>query len=113
MKKSRKKSAANTARDEIAPRSSDVEVQPPSNSPPADELIRFRAYELYRERGGQPGDAMADWLQAEREYVERVRGDEVVKPNPPRTTTGGWLTVPKFGSAGSGGAELEPGPERD
>jgi hypothetical protein len=35
------------------------------------------------------------------------------KPNPRRTTTDGWLTVPKFGSAGSGGAELEPGPERD
>jgi hypothetical protein len=33
-------------------------------------------------------------------------------PNPPRTTTHGW-TSPKFGSAGSGGAELEPGPERD
>jgi hypothetical protein len=33
--------------------------------------------------------------------------------NPPRTTSFGWLTVPKFGSAGSGGAELEPGPERD
>ncbi len=34
-------------------------------------------------------------------------------PNPPRTTTGGWFTAPKFGSAGSGGAEFEPGPERD
>ena len=34
------------------------------------------------------------------------------QPNPPRTTTGVW-TSPKFGSAGSGGAELEPGPERD
>jgi len=33
-------------------------------------------------------------------------------PNPPRTTAGGW-TAPKFGSAGGGGAELEPGPERD
>jgi hypothetical protein len=33
-------------------------------------------------------------------------------PNPPRTTTGNF-TAPKFGSAGSGGAELEPGPERD
>jgi len=32
--------------------------------------------------------------------------------NPPRTTTGG-ITSPKFGSAGSGGAEFEPGPERD
>lgn len=35
------------------------------------------------------------------------------EPDPPRTTTGGWFTAPKFGSAGSGGAELEPGPERD
>jgi hypothetical protein len=33
-------------------------------------------------------------------------------PNPPRTTSHG-ITAPKFGSAGSGGAELEPGPERD
>lgn len=32
--------------------------------------------------------------------------------NPLRTTTG-KITSPKFGSAGSGGAELEPGPERD
>ena len=32
--------------------------------------------------------------------------------NPPRTTTG-KITSPKFGSAGSGGAELEPGPEKD
>ena len=34
-----------------------------------------------------------------------------VEPNPPRTTTGP-ITSPKFGSAGSGGAELEPGPPR-
>jgi hypothetical protein len=32
--------------------------------------------------------------------------------NPPRTTKGG-ITAPKFGSAGSGGAEFEPGPEKD
>ncbi|MGI8508302.1 MAG: hypothetical protein ACR2MQ_03160 [Gemmatimonadaceae bacterium] len=34
------------------------------------------------------------------------------EPNPPRTTTG-IFTAPKFGSAGSGGAELDPGPEAD
>ena len=39
--------------------------------------------------------------------------DDAIAPNPPRTTSFGWLTTPKFGSAGSGGAELEPGPERD
>ncbi|CAN5916308.1 hypothetical protein BH11GEM2_BH11GEM2_19870 [soil metagenome] len=38
---------------------------------------------------------------------------DAIAPNPPRTTVGGWFTAPKFGSAGSGGAELEPGPERD
>ncbi len=38
---------------------------------------------------------------------------DAIAPNPPRTTVGGWFTTPKFGSAGSGGAELEPGPERD
>ena len=73
----------------------------------------MRAYELYRERGGKVGDDMADWLQAEREYLERRRVHDDMKPNPPRTTTSGWFTAPKFGSAGSGGAELEPGPERD
>jgi hypothetical protein len=36
----------------------------------------------------------------------------VEEPNPPRTTRGNF-TAPKFGSAGSGGAEFEPGPERD
>ena len=34
------------------------------------------------------------------------------EPNPPRTTSG-FFTAPKFGSAGSGGAEFEPGPEKD
>lgn len=44
---------------------------------------------------------------------EQERDDErAATPNPPRTTRGAW-TSPKFGSAGSGGAELEPGPERD
>ncbi len=33
------------------------------------------------------------------------------EPNPPHTTRGG-ITAPKFGAAGSGGAELEPGPPR-
>ena len=48
-----------------------------------------------------PSDAPAPEGQAD--------GDETA--NPPRTTTGD-MTAPKFGSAGSGGAELEPGPER-
>ena len=38
--------------------------------------------------------------------------DALYGGNPPRTTRGNF-TAPKFGSAGSGGAEFEPGPERD
>lgn len=53
---------------------------------------------------------------ASREEKDRgdhpVNEDLVPDSNPPRTTTDG-LTAPKFGSAGSGGAEFEPGPEKD
>jgi Protein of unknown function (DUF2934) len=34
-----------------------------------DEEIRRRAYEIYRERGEQPGRELEDWLQAERELT--------------------------------------------
>ena len=45
--------------------------------------------------------------------IEEPEAEEArEEPNPPRTTTG-FFTAPKFGSAGSGGAEFEPGPERD
>lgn len=55
-----------------------------------------------------------DRREPDDELVPPDATDETRKdlPNPPRTTTGVW-TSPKFGSAGSGGAELEPGPERD
>jgi hypothetical protein len=32
------------------------------------ELVRRRAYELYENRGRQPGDELADWFAAEREF---------------------------------------------
>jgi len=59
--------------------------------------------------------------QDQREQLDRSLDDpshrgseadaEEVDANPPHTTTG-KITAPKFGSAGSGGAELEPGPPR-
>jgi hypothetical protein len=39
--------------------------------------------------------------------------DRHAQPNPPRTTTGKFFTAPKFGSAGSGGLEIEPGLDVD
>jgi DUF2934 family protein len=38
-----------------------------------DEDIRRRAYEIYLERGVQPGHELDDWLQAERELEGGVR----------------------------------------
>ncbi len=34
-----------------------------------EQEIRDRAYEIYLQRGGQPGDEVEDWLQAERELI--------------------------------------------
>ena len=41
------------------------------NDKPSHEEIRLRAYEIYLERGGLPGNELDDWLQAERE-LERL-----------------------------------------
>ena len=38
----------------------------------AHDEIRRRAYEIYLERGGQPGGELDDWLQAERELEGAV-----------------------------------------
>jgi hypothetical protein len=49
--------------------------------------------------------------ESEREQ-HRDRKEEEHRPNPPHTTTG-KITVPKFGSATSGGGEIEPGIEKN
>ena len=40
-------------------------------SGPTHEEIALRAYEIYLERGGTPGDALEDWTRAERELMEK------------------------------------------
>lgn len=40
-------------------------------SAPTHEEIALRAYEIYLERGGAPGDALQDWTRAERELMEK------------------------------------------
>jgi hypothetical protein len=37
------------------------------------EEIRIRAYEIYMERGWQPGHDLDDWLQAERELEPKAQ----------------------------------------
>jgi hypothetical protein len=36
----------------------------------SEEQIRQRAYEIYQARGGQEGDEVSDWIDAERELKE-------------------------------------------
>ena len=37
---------------------------------PTTEEIALRAYHIYLERGGAPGNALEDWTRAERELLE-------------------------------------------
>jgi hypothetical protein len=39
--------------------------EPSTETPPLEERIRRRAFDLYLQRGCQPGSELADWLQAE------------------------------------------------
>ena len=45
-------------------------------NPASQEEIRRRAYEIYLERGEQPGCDLDDWLQAERELQRGELGGE-------------------------------------
>jgi hypothetical protein len=55
----------------------------PVNTAAADsprlEEIRIRAYEIYMERGGQPGHDLDDWLQAEQELEPKAQSAQAGK----------------------------------
>jgi len=42
-----------------------------TKSAPTREEIALRAYEIYLERGGSPGQELEDWTRAERELIEK------------------------------------------
>jgi len=51
---------------------SSLESQPQAvPSAPTHEAIEVRAYQIFIERGGAHGQDVEDWLQAERELVEK------------------------------------------
>jgi Protein of unknown function (DUF2934) len=56
-----------------------------NRSHPTTEEIALRAYEIYLERGGAPGNALGDWTRAERELLE--------KSNKPRRKPGPKLVA--------------------
>lgn len=51
-----------------------VEPVGPSHHGTDEDEIAQRAYEIYQERGGTHGEAVEDWLQAEREVRARRSG---------------------------------------
>jgi hypothetical protein len=44
-----------------------------SDPAPSQDMIRARAYELYENRGHEPGQDEQDWLRAEREIMNAER----------------------------------------
>jgi hypothetical protein len=69
------------ARDELVARDASVELPDDVvyeradlalDTPPREERVRRRAYEIYleRTRAAEAGDAVSDWLAAEREVLE-------------------------------------------
>jgi len=73
------------------------------------------------ERDKEPDPTDTDELAGDRERSDKSKEkqsartadpDSREEPNPPHTTRG-IFTAPKFGAAGSGGLEIEPGLEKD
>jgi hypothetical protein len=44
-----------------------------AKSRPTSDQIQLRAYEIYLERCGAPGNELQDWVQAERELLQKPR----------------------------------------
>ncbi|HSN05303.1 MAG TPA: DUF2934 domain-containing protein [Nitrospira sp.] len=56
-------------RESTVPGKEPVHSQPVSSGEDASARIARRAYEIYLERGSRSGDALSDWLEAEREIL--------------------------------------------
>lgn len=73
-KKAKKSEKARKATKKAAPKAAAKRSSAgaaPEKRDPTDEEIRRRAYELWEERGREPGLPLQDWLRAERELRGR------------------------------------------
>jgi hypothetical protein len=74
--------------------------EPSTKRDPIHEAVAGRAYEIFLERGGQHGNDLDDWLQAEREMLGMVsRRTWAVATKVPAMTpaAGGDTAVGPFG----------------
>src|SRR5205823_14535112 len=65
--------AAPEAADTFAARPQSANQSDEGRGEPTEDEIRFRAYELYVERGGEHGLDFEDWMRAEQELKTRSR----------------------------------------
>jgi hypothetical protein len=72
-----------------------------TGTPPGQDEIARRAYELFLQRGSVPGHETDDWLQAEAELSARASDDE-------REERQGATPAPRS-SAGTASRRREPG----
>ena len=60
---------------------------------PTTEQIAERAHQRYVERGCRDGNALADWLDAEKELLQLLNTDDALRPNsPPVAPQHSWST---------------------
>jgi hypothetical protein len=57
----------------VGSKSSPGKVAMMPDTVPSQDRIRVRAYELYQDRGREPGRDEQDWLSAEQEILKRKR----------------------------------------
>jgi hypothetical protein len=69
-----KRATSSTTRSKktTAPKAQEIKTLPKSNGN-VEELIRYRAYQLYEQRGRTDGFDKEDWLRAETEVVSGHR----------------------------------------
>jgi hypothetical protein len=60
-------SKPSTSRESKQPSTEGGKEERSAANPAPEEEIKLRAYEIYLERGEEPGRDLEDWLQAERE----------------------------------------------
>ena len=58
----------------VSPIQADETAEASVRNAAREDEIRLRAYEIYLQRGGEPGREMDDWLQAERELERGALG---------------------------------------
>jgi hypothetical protein len=65
-------------RETVSPK---LRKSPAAKNHPSRDEIALRAYEIYLERNGAPGNALEDWVRAERELLgEKGKSRGKVKP---------------------------------